>query len=220
MKNLELNIGYTFKNKALLQQALTHSSVTSNIHRNYERLEFLGDRILGITIASMLYEMFPDEPEGNLAQRYAILVSKEIVSEVVTNLGIPPFIGVQMNEIRESENVLCDIGEAIIAAIYLDSQDLAIAQNFIKNNFKKLIDTKSEPHKDYKTTLQEKAYQLGYSIPQYTLIEKKGSEHEPIFLIKADIGQDKTSTGVGKNKKQAEQLAAKRLLEMLGEKHD
>ncbi len=220
MKNLELNIGYTFKNKALLQQALTHSSVTSNIHRNYERLEFLGDRILGITIASMLYEMFPDEPEGNLAQRYAILVSKEIVSEVVTNLGIPPFIGVQMNEIRESENVLCDIGEAIIAAIYLDSQDLAIAQNFIKNNFKKLIDTKSEPHKDYKTTLQEKAYQLGYSVPQYTLIEKKGSEHEPIFLIKADIGQDKTSTGVGKNKKQAEQLAAKRLLEMLGEKHD
>ncbi len=217
MEKIEQKIGYTFKNKALLQQALTHTSITSNIHRNYERLEFLGDRILGLTIANMLYEMFPDEPEGNLAQRYALLVSKETVSEVVIKLNIPPYIGVQMNEIRESENVLCDIGEALIAAIYLDSSSLEIAQKFIKDNFKSFINTKSEPHKDYKTTLQEKAHQLGYNAPKYTLIEKKGSEHEPIFLVEVDIGSDKKSTGVGKNKKQAEQMAAERLLKILGE---
>lgn len=217
MEQIEQKIGYTFQNKALLQQALTHTSITSNIHRNYERLEFLGDRILGLTIANILYEMFPDEPEGNLAQRYALLVSKETVSEVVIKLDIPPYIGVQTNEIRESENVLCDIGEAIIAAIYLDSKNLSVAQNFIKNNFKSFIDTKSEPHKDYKTTLQEKAYQLGFNVPKYTLIEKKGSEHEPVFLVEVDIGNNKKQTGVGKNKKQAEQMAAERLLKILGE---
>ncbi len=217
MEKIEQKIGYNFKNKVLLQQALTHTSVTSNIHRNYERLEFLGDRILGLTIANMLYEMFPDEPEGNLAQRYAILVSKETVSDVVIKLNIPPYIAVQMNEIRESENVLCDIGEALIAAIYLDSKSLSTAQKFIKDNFQSYIDTKSEPHKDYKTTLQEKAYQLGYNTPKYTLIEKKGSEHEPIFLVEADIGKDKKSTGVGKNKKQAEQMAAERMLKILGD---
>ncbi len=217
MEQIEQKIGYTFKNKALLQQALTHTSITSNIHRNYERLEFLGDRILGLTIANILYEMFPDEPEGNLAQRYALLVSKETVSEVVIKLDIPTYISVQTNEIRESENVLCDIGEAIIAAIYLDSKNLSVAQNFIKNNFKSFIDTKSEPHKDYKTTLQEKAYQLGFNAPKYTLIEKKGSEHEPVFLVEVDIGNNKKQTGVGKNKKQAEQMAAERLLKILGE---
>ena len=217
MEQIEQKIGYTFQNKALLQQALTHTSITSNIHRNYERLEFLGDRILGLTIANILYEMFPDEPEGNLAQRYALLVSKETVSDVVIKLDIPPYIGVQTNEIRESENVLCDIGEAIIAAIYLDSKNLSVAQNFIKNNFKSFIDTKSEPHKDYKTTLQEKAYQLGFNAPKYTLIEKKGSEHEPVFLVEVDIGNNKKQTGVGKNKKQAEQMAAERLLKILGE---
>jgi ribonuclease-3 len=216
MEIIEKNIGYTFKNKTLLQQALTHSSLTSNIHRNYERLEFLGDRILGLTIADMLYEMFPDEPEGNLAQRFAILVSKETVSEVVNKLDITSHIGVQMSEIRTSENVLCDIGEAIIAAIYLDSKDLKIAQEFIKNNFREMIDTKSRPHKDYKTTLQEVSHQKGYNAPIYTLLEKKGSEHEPIFLIKVDIGSNKIAQGKGKNKKQAEQNAAHEMLDILG----
>ena len=131
-------------------------------------------------------------------------------------LGISSKIGVQMPEIRTSENVLCDIGEAIIAAIYLDSQNLKTAQEFIKNNFKDMIDIKSRPHKDYKTNLQEIAHQKGYNIPIYSLIEKRGSEHEPIFLIKVDIGNNKTTFGEGQNKKQAEQDAAHKMLEMLG----
>ena len=88
MNKIEQNIGYKFKNRALLEQALTHSSITPNIHQNYERLEFLGDRILGLTIAEMLYELFPDDPEGKIACRFAALVSKETVAEVVNNLGI------------------------------------------------------------------------------------------------------------------------------------
>ncbi|MBR5154177.1 MAG: ribonuclease III [Alphaproteobacteria bacterium] len=215
MQDLEQKIGYVFKNKAILRQALTHSSITQDIHSNYERLEFLGDRILGLTIAEMLYNMFPNEPEGGIARRLALLVSKETVSSVVINLGIPPLIRVQMEEIRESLNVLCDIGEALIAAIYLDSKDLNTARAFIKNNFCQYIDLKSRPHKDYKTHLQEEAHLQGCTTPIYNLIQKTGSEHEPHFLVEVEIGLKKAS-GEGKSKKQAEQNAAQKMLEMLG----
>lgn len=218
MENIEKNIGYTFKNRSILEQALTHSSITQDIHSNYERLEFLGDRILGLTIAEMLYNMFPNEPEGSIARRLALLVSKETVSEVVKKLGIPPYIRVQMQEIRDSANVLCDIGEALIAAIYLDSQDLNIAKTFIKNNFCEHIDLKSRPYKDYKTFLQEEAHTKGKGAPIYKLIRKTGSEHEPHFLIEVEIGQER-AFGEGKNKKQAEQNAAQKMLEILGIKN-
>ena len=216
MDKIEKNIGYKFNNKALLQQALTHSSLTANIHRNYERLEFLGDRILGLTVAEMLYTSFPDESEGSLAQRLAILVSKETVAEFVINLGIAPYIGVQMEDVRHSENVLCDVGEALIAAIFLDSGDLNVAKEFIHNNYKDMIDVKSRPHKDYKTLLQEKAHVLGFDAPVYAVIEKRGSEHEPEFLVEVNVGKNKVSYGKGRNKKQAEQNAAKKMLEILG----
>ncbi len=215
MQNIEKNIGYTFKNKSLLEQALTHSSITQNINQNYERLEFLGDRILGLTIAEMLYTTFPNEPEGELACRFVPLVSKEGVAEVVTNLGLPKYIKVQMEEIRTSQNVLCDIGEALIAAIYLDSKDLNLVKTFIINNFKPLIDLKSRPHKDFKTSLQEVLHTKGYDAPLYNIIEKTGSEHEPHFLIEVSV-KDHKAQGEGKNKKQAEQNAAKNLLIELG----
>ena len=219
MHKLEQKIGYTFKNKSLLQQALTHTSITPNIHQNYERLEFLGDRILGLTIAEMLYNMFPDEPEGEIACRFAPLVSKEGVSEVVTNLGISPYIRVQMEEIRTSLNVLCDVGEALIAAIYLDSKELNLAKKFITENFKPLINQKSRPHKDFKTFLQEQVQAKGYDMPIYKLVEKTGSEHEPHFVVEVEI-KDYTAQGEGKNKKQAEQNAAQNLLSLLGVKND
>jgi len=220
MEKIERSIGYVFNNKALLQQALTHSSLTSNIHRNYERLEFLGDRILGLTVACMLYNSFPDESEGSLAQRLAILVSKETVSEVVSKLGITDYIGVQMKDVRNSENVLCDVGEALIAAIFLDSGDLSVAQKFIKDNFGEMIDLKSRPHKDYKTALQEEVHVLGFDAPSYKVVEKRGSEHEPEFLVEVCIGKGKFACGNGKNKKQAEQNAACKMLELLGANHD
>ena len=220
-------IGYEFKDKKLLQTALTHSSYANEMNGKVmynERLEFLGDSVLGMITAEFFYTNHPEMPEGKLTKIRAAMVCEKSLYRFAQSIKLGEFMYMGKGEIntggRNRPSILADAFESLIAAIYLDSNNLAIAQEFIKNNFKKHIDTKSEPHKDYKTTLQEKSYQLGFNVPQYTLLEKKGSEHEPIFLIKADIGKGKYSTGVGKNKKQAEQQAAKRLLEMLGEKND
>jgi len=216
MENIEKNIGYTFNNKKLLTQALTHSSVTSDIHQNYERLEFLGDRILGLTVADMLCTTFADEPEGSLAQRFVRLVCKETVAEVVRHLDIPKHINAINKDVCTSDNVLCDVGEALIAAIYLDSHNLNTAREFIRRYWLPLIDKKSQPQKDYKTFLQEKAAALNLPAPQYRLIEKAGPEHAPTFMTEVLIG-DERALGQGSNKKHSEQEAAAAMLKLLGE---
>lgn len=220
MKKIEQKLGYTFQNKALLKQALTHSSVTADIHQNYERLEFLGDRILGVTVADMLCRTFSDEPEGSLAQRFVILVCKETVAEVVRQLDIPPYIFAANDDVRQKDNVLCDIGEAIIAAIYLDSGDLEIARNFVRTHWMPLIDKKSQPKKDYKTLLQEKAAIDKLPAPTYEVVEKTGPEHEPMFVVKALLDETHFALGRGSSKKHAEQNAAETLLQQMGAQND
>lgn len=219
MQNIETTLGYTFKNKKLLEQALTHSSLTSDIHLNYERLEFLGDRILGVTIAETLCQTFVNEPEGSLSQRFVGLICKETVAEIMRNLHIEKYINTHTPEIRTQENVLCDVGEALIAAIYLDSGQMSTAQEFIRNNWSGYIDKKSQPHKDYKTSLQEQAHSLGQGQPVYEVIKKSGSEHEPLFLIRAKVGETEAQ-GAGRSKKAAEQEAAHKLLIKLGVLND
>jgi len=167
MNAIEKKLGYVFRDKRLLEQALTHSSVTSDIHRNYERLEFLGDRILGVTIAEMLYHTFGDEQEGSLAQRFVTLVCKETVADVMRSLEMEKNILAANQDVKDKDNVLCDIGEALIAAIYLDSGDMSLAQQFIKRFWLPYIDKKSQPQKDYKTFLQEKAASLHLNAPVY-----------------------------------------------------
>ena len=163
MQELEEKIGYTFKTPKLLQQALTHSSFTPDIHKNYERLEFLGDRILGVTVADMLCRAFANEPEGSLSQRFVCLVCKETVAEIVRGLGADKYIIARDMSVVSSENVLCDIGEALIAAVYLDSGDITAAQAFVRRCWTPFIDRQSRPHKDFKTRLQEAVYHLGRS---------------------------------------------------------
>ncbi len=219
MQNLEQKLGYTFKNPKLLEQALTHSSKTGDIHKNYERLEFLGDRILGVTVAETLCRVFADEPEGNLSQRFVGLVCKETVAEVMRQIGVEPFVITNNPEIRDSDNVLCDVGEALIAAIYYDNGNLAAAQDFIIRNWSTHIDRTSRPYKDSKTQLQEVVAALKLPAPQYAIIEKTGPEHEPEFVIRVLVGTEHTATGCGKSKKAAEQEAAEKMLVMLGERH-
>lgn len=216
MNNLEQRLDYIFRDKNLLTQALTHSSVTADIHRNYERLEFLGDRILGVMVADMLCKTFVDEPEGNLARRFVQLVCKETVADVVRQLNIIPFIRVANDEVRDKDNVLCDVGEALIAAIYIDSQSLETARNFVERWWKPLIDKKSQPPKDYKTQLQEVAAQRKLDVPSYAIIDKKGPEHAPQFEVSVALDQDHIAHGIGSSKKHAEQEAAHALLKMLG----
>lgn len=212
MEELQKILQYQFHNPKLLQQALTHSSVTGNEHRNYERLEFLGDRVLGMTMAHLLYNMFPQDREGALAQRHVKLVRAETVAEVVKRLQIDKYIIAKDKETTQSINVLCDVGEAIIGAIYIDSNiEQAIA--FVERNWRQMIDTaESGSEKDYKTRLQEKFHALKLPVPVYEVVAKEGTEHEPMFTIKVALNEEVFALGHGKNKKAAEQQAAQNLL--------
>ena len=208
-------INYVFKDKKLLDQAMTHSSCTTDIHKNYERLEFLGDRILGVGVAKMLYEKFPDEPEGSLSQRHVALVCKEAVSEVVKNLGLDKYIIIANEDAKDSVNVLCDVGEAIIAAICVDS-NIENAIKFVQDNWEGLLEKYKNPPKDAKTTLQEVSWKKKLGNPTYEIIAKTGSEHLPVFTVEVKLAKEHKAQGKGTNKKLAEQAAAKEMLAKLG----
>ena len=215
MEKLQETLQYKFRNPKLLQQALTHSSVTGNEHRNYERLEFLGDRVLGMTMAHLLYKMFPHDREGELAQRHVKLVRAETVAAVVKKLHIDKYIIAKDKETTQSINVLCDVGEAIIGAVYIDSNiEQAIA--FVERNWRDMIDmADSGSEKDYKTRLQEKFHTLKLGFPAYELVSKEGSDHNPMFTIKVALDDKIYAVGQGKNKKLAEQQAAENLLKLM-----
>lgn len=218
MEELEKNLGYCFKNKKLLSQALTHRSYSNDITQNYERLEFLGDRVLGVAMAHLLYNLFPSEPEGDLSPRFTRLVRKETVAEVALELGLDKYIKVDNPELCRNENVLCDVAEAVIGAICIEA-GFTTAIKFVDKHWRHLINKSSEPVKDNKTLLQEITHHLKLGTPEYHLLKKEGSEHEPYFHIEAVIGKY-SSIGFGKNKKIAEQDAAAKLIAVLEQKHD
>lgn len=218
MENLEKILGYSFKNKHLLQQALTHTSITANLSENYERLEFLGDRVLGVSVAEMLCRLFPLEPEGSLSQRFMALVCKETVSEMALTLTLDHYIRAEGIDVRNNENVLCDVGEAVVGALYLDAgSDYAI--NFVQRHWGALVNTHTTPPKDAKTTLQEFAHGQGWETPHYIEVGKEGAEHNPVFFMKVVLKEHGEEVGRGHNKKAAEQDAAEKMLKQLGVKH-
>jgi ribonuclease-3 len=214
LEELENILEYKFKNKKLLKQALTHSSVTSHTGSNYERLEFLGDRVLGVAIADSLYNTFPQEAEGSLSPRHTSLVCKDTVAKVAKNLQIEKYINIATEDIRENENILCDVCEAIIGAIYMDSNSQT-AINFVQRNWNNFLHLDMTPPKDAKTRLQELAHSKGYSSPVYKEVSKTGSEHNPIFTMCVKIGNIEPQNGTGHNKKLAEQNAAAKMITIL-----
>ena len=214
MKQLQQILKYNFNNENLLVKALTHGSVNPDISANYERLEFLGDRVLGEAVAHLLYNIFPNEPEGNLSQRFVRLVRKETVSEVALSLNLNDFMKVANNELRDNVNVLCDVCEAVIGAIYIDGGSVA-AIEFVNNHWRELIDKNVAPPKDAKSRLQEVAHVKGYGIPQYKIIGREGNEHEPIFEVEVSLGLGKNVTAKGRSKKMAEMAAATAMLEKI-----
>lgn len=211
MEQLEEILRHKFKNPKLLAKALTHGSVNPHVEGNYERLEFLGDRVLGLSIASLLYKLFPGEPEGNLSQRFTCLVCKETVAQVAVTLQLNKFMKVGSEDIRDNENVLCDVCEAVIGAIYMDG-GVESAINFVDNHWRELIDKNMAPPKDAKTTLQEVAHVKGLGAPVYKLEGREGSEHEPIFHISVSLKGIEPTVGEGRNKKLAEFDAASKML--------
>ena len=209
----ELNI--KIKNIKLLENALTHKS--ANKMFNNEKLEFLGDRVLGLTISTKLYELYPNETEGILDKRFAKLVNKNTCAQVAWSTGIKDYIllGDSKKKITiQDEKILSDCCEALLGAIYLDKGFNYVSKVILKlweNELKKSTQTIL----DSKTKLQEHSLKKYKKLPLYKLIDSKGPKHNPLFKISVSIKNSKTCFGLGNSKKQAEQDAASNLLKYI-----
>jgi ribonuclease III len=210
----EFELGCRFKDSALLEQALTHSSMSGasgdRLSSN-ERLEFLGDRVLGLVIAHILYQRFPDEPEGDLARRHAALVRKEALARIAIEAGLGDCVRMSRGEDdaggRENPGLLADACEAVIGAIYLDG-GLEAAAEFVHGYWQALVDEDPTPPKDAKTMLQEWAQGRGLALPKYRETAREGPPHAPIFSVEVVVSGIAPVTGVGPSKRAAEQAAA------------
>ncbi len=208
--------GYQFSDPRLLELALTHPSVNKN--GNNQRLEFLGDAVLGMVIARMLYDLFPTEPEGELARRHAALVRGETLSQVARNLGLGADLAIAASEAkgggRENASNLEDALEALIGAMYLDG-GLAAAEPFILTHWRTLAEQTIAPPKDAKTSLQEWAQARGLPVPVYTLIQSTGPAHAPLFVMEVAVQGFEPARAEAASKRVAEQMAADTLLKAL-----
>ncbi len=179
----------------------------------YERLEFLGDRVLGLILADMLYHHFPAENEGDWAMRFTLLAQEKTLAEIAKQIGLPKRLITQDNALRQNSSILADVCEAVIAALYLD-QGLEKARQFVQTWWTPLLNRSHETIKDAKSALQEWA-QKHQQMPQYTVINRIGPDHAPLFTIEAKIEGFGETQAVGPSKKEAEQNAAKQLLTQL-----
>ncbi len=204
------SIGYDFKNFKLLEIALTHSSYNKN--ENYERLEFLGDRVLGLVVSTKIYNKFKLDKEGILAKKLSILVCKETLIKIADNLDISNFLKISKEIKGKSLNsIKANSLEGIIGAIYLDS-GYKKTESIINKLWKKQIEDLDLTHHDPKSRLQEWCLKNEKKLPEYEFINKKGPEHEPEFTIRVKYNDILYAIGKGKNKQVAEINAARSLL--------
>jgi ribonuclease III len=198
------------------QRALTHGSQAAD---NYERLEFLGDRVLGLAIAEWLFELFPDEPEGALSRRLNSLVTGAVCAEVAREIGVVPHLRLgkqaRSDGAADSDNVLGDVVEALIGALYLEF-GLEPARRFIRAAWEKRIDAQPQAPKHPKSALQEWAAAHNRRAPEYAVMDRSGPNHAPRFTVKVSIGNFAEASAEGTSKQDAETAAAAALLEKLG----
>lgn len=214
LKELETGIGYCFKNKALLKQALTHSSYANeqkiNKWSDYERLEFLGDAILEMVTSVFLFEKYPDLSEGQLTRRRAMLVCGSSLAFCAKDIELGKFIllgkGEEATGGREKETITSDVVEAVIGAIYLDG-GLEHAKEFIHRVVLSDIEHKQLFY-DSKSLLQEYVQRESGSVLSYIVVDEKGPDHDKEFIIEVRVNGKTMGRGVGKTKKAAEQKAA------------
>jgi ribonuclease-3 len=208
---LEQRIGYAFANRDLLLTALTHSSAVSDATASYQRLEFLGDRVLALIISEMLIEAFPRAPEGELAQRLAALVRNEACAEVARGLDLGEAIRLGGGEAqsggRRKAAILGDACEAVIGAIYLDG-GLEPARRFIVDNWRARMLAATNIVRDAKTTLQEWAQGRGLAAPAYAIVARSGPDHAPRFEVEVNVAGLPPRRGQGRTRREAEQEAA------------
>ncbi len=212
IKQLETKIRIKINNSSIFQNALTHKS--ANKINNNERLEFLGDRVIGLIISKKLIDLYPDESEGLLDKRFAHLVNKKTCASISWEIGIKDFImmGDQKKIIEKNdEKILSDACEALIGAIYIDS-GFEYVKEFVLRIWKNEIKKSNVIIVDSKTRLQEYSLKKFKKLPNYNLLSSKGPKHNPTFKISVSINNFKKFTGVGNSKQQAEQNAAENLL--------
>jgi len=211
-------LGHRFTNPDLLQRALTHASMSSPTRPDNQRLEFLGDRVLGLVMAEALLQADPGAAEGKLAPRFNALVRKETCAEVAEHLGLGDVLRLGRSEMlsggRRKAALLGDAMEAVIAAVYLDAGFKA-AQRVILNVWGKRIAQVDDDARDAKTSLQEWAQAKGLAPPTYTVIARTGPDHAPLFTIEARLATGETAQGKAAAKRHAEQAAAQALLARL-----
>jgi len=224
MKTLESKLGYTFQNPQLLENALTHSSCANESRgklQSNERLEFLGDSILGMVVADHLYRNHPELPEGELTRTRAALVCEESLVEVAEELGLGEYLrlgkGEETGGGRNRPSIRADAVEAVLAAVYLDG-GIGSARKIIQRYvLSREVAGLTKP-RDYKTALQELVQRESGSVLRYRLTGEEGPDHNKRFFMEVDLNGAAIGSGSGRSKKEAEQMAAKAAIETLGNK--
>ena len=208
-------LGREPRDTKMFERALTHGS---HGRETYERLEFLGDRVLGLIVASWLYERFPSEPEGKMSRRYNVLVARETCAEIGRAIDLPRHIklGKQArdDQANMSDNVVGDVVEAVIGAIYLDG-GLVDAEAFVRSNWAQFLDGQRKAPEHPKSALQELAAEKKLGVPLYELLTRFGPHHAPRFRVKVGLGRHGEAEAEGDSKQEAETAAAAALLEKL-----
>ena len=222
IKDLENAIGYRFKNITLLQNALSHSSYANERWHNSllsnERLEFLGDSILGMLVADHLYSNFPERPEGELTKMRADMVCERALAQIAHRIGLGEHLllgkGEEQGGGRNRDSILADAVESVIAACYLDG-GMDAAKQFVQKFVLEQVSTAPVHNKDYKTVLQEKVQQKRNQTLVYTLVGESGPDHDKHFEVELSLNGQVIGRGVGSSKKRAEQDAARMALETM-----
>ena len=221
LKKFEQNIGYEFKNLNLLKTALTHTSYAyENKTKSYERLEYLGDSILEFISSKYLFENFQELSEGEMTEVRAYAVCENSLYEIAVKHNFSDFLYLGKSEKStktDKKAILADCVEAVIAAIYLDSNDIKVVQNFILENIKDAVEyaSKNVGVKDYKTVLQEKLQENGEVNIKYNIINESGPDHNKTFTAEVECDGKKLASGTGRSKKGAEMEAARKAIELL-----
>lgn len=210
LDRLEAAIGHSFHNKNLLVCALTHSSAAAD--KSYERLEFLGDRVLGLTLAEYFYDNCPADDEGDLSLRLHAAARQSTLVEVAERLGIAPFVDAQAGmNVADNPSVMSDVVESLIAALYLDA-GIDVAQRFITSHWSLDLGAITSNEKDAKSRLQEAVLKRGLALPRYTLVDKSGPDHAPEMRYKVEVDGFEAAEAKAGSRKIAEQRAAEQML--------
>lgn len=215
LDKFEKKINYKFNNQSLLIEALTHSSSSISSSPNYERLEFLGDRVLGLILAEYFFKLFPEVNEGCLNDYYQKYANQDFLAECAQNLNISDFIQTQKGDnLYNNKSILSDVIESLIGAIYIDS-NINECRDFIEKKILNMVSKSSPPLRHSKSLLQELCLKKYKELPKYSMINKSGPDHNPVFTVSVSINEDNVKLGEGSSLRIAEEIAASKLLGFL-----